>query len=997
MSDGSVGDLSVVADLPPPTSAPPTQRLDQVVADLHVRHPTSDGALLRHHGRWEDHPHQHLPSARLSASPWSGFLVADEVGLGKTISAIHHLRTLHARGRSGGCLIVCPGGIRTKWLDELRGRADLIGHSATSGKELLALLDRVDAGEPLTVVTSHGVLRRSELLSTMAERGLPRLMLTIVDEAHHVRNPSTRLHDAVQLLALASDELLLLTATPVNLDEEELWVQLSLCAPDRWPDAASFRRLLRPLRQLNEALDGIARTPPAVGRVRQALHQLRHTPGFDGDPRLDELWDLALDAPLWADDAHPDTVEAARTRAADLLRQLRPFNTILARTRRQDADLPMAERHAITLDVTLTESERRLYTLARRWSQTLWQLRHPDGGLMDWALLIPERMASSCLPAFARHVIGQLRDHARGRLELDREDSDDATPMSVGGVEWRLLRRLGDLDGLLAAAEALGDADSKWSALWSWLSPHLGHGDGGVLIFSQFLGTLDHLKGRLESEGVAVGLLTGAVPWAQREVLYRAHREGRIDVLLSSEVGGEGLDLQHCHRMVNVDLPWNPMRIEQRIGRIDRFGQLAPRIDVLNIAVEGTIDAAILSRLYDRIRLFEDTLGMLDPLLGQAMRAVALEALRGDVHMDTEGSAESLLEQRKRWLSERATAERATLGPDPGIGELRAAEDGLGAVLEPQAWVTWLGTKLQEVDAEARLIAPSQTGGLAQLRLGSDLLAALKASLAEPGSFDRQALGWSERLEDWKAQPLPAWVDVATERSAARAHPEVAYLAPWHPIAQLLRGRPMTREVVGQPRWTVDQWTGAEDICWQGVVVRPAAWPDAAAWMVVVDWSVEALGAHHVRRWLVLDGSGRPLEAPPDAPWSALGETVLTRCDGRSEVDPTLSRALDELEAELRSDETALLTPLAEELAFNIDTAWQGRVARERLQLAQAEERARHTGEPPDPRWVRMKQGLIRRLQDERSQRLAHLETLRDEVAMRLEPRIAVRLTSALA
>ena len=94
-----------------------------------------------------------------------------------------------------------------------------------------------------------------------------------------------------------------------------------------------------------------------------------------------------------------------------------------------------------------------------------------------------------------------------------------------------------------------------------------------------------------------------------RDRIRENFSNGEFDVLLSSEVGSEGLDQQHCHRFVNYDLPWNPMRIEQRIGRLDRFGQTADEIAILNLAVEGTIDAAILHRLYHRIRIFEDALG----------------------------------------------------------------------------------------------------------------------------------------------------------------------------------------------------------------------------------------------------------------------------------------------------------------------------------------------------------------------------------------------------
>ena len=96
-----------------------------------------------------------------------------------------------------------------------------------------------------------------------------------------------------------------------------------------------------------------------------------------------------------------------------------------------------------------------------------------------------------------------------------------------------------------------------------------------------------------------------------------------MDILLSSEVGTEGLDQQHCHRLVNYDLPWNPMKLEQRIGRLDRYGQRSPVIHIANMCVQGTIDAAILGRLLSRIQIFETSLGMVDPMLGRAVRVLA--------------------------------------------------------------------------------------------------------------------------------------------------------------------------------------------------------------------------------------------------------------------------------------------------------------------------------------------------------------------------------------
>ena len=255
------------------SAPPPADRLDADLRwmNLQLRSPALDAAPLHAFGRWEAQPHQHLPAARLAASPWRGLLIADEVGLGKTISAIRILRRLHAIGEVGPVIIACPGSLRSKWRQELHHRGDLDAVVADSGRRLIGMVRRLAEGEPRVIIVSHGVLRRSATLERLMEH-LPEVMLTIVDEAHHCRNPRSRLHDAVQLLSMRSKRTVLMTATPVNLREEELWIQLSLLAPDRWPNLDQFHRTMGPTRMLNDVLDGISQPIPnlplAIDRFR---------------------------------------------------------------------------------------------------------------------------------------------------------------------------------------------------------------------------------------------------------------------------------------------------------------------------------------------------------------------------------------------------------------------------------------------------------------------------------------------------------------------------------------------------------------------------------------------------------------------------------------------------------------------------------------------------------------------------------------------------------
>ena len=248
-------------------------------------------------GRWEDQPHQHLPAARLAASPWQGLLIADEVGLGKTIPAIRIIRRLHAIGDVGPVIIACPGSLRSKWKQELHHRGDLKSVVADSGRRLLRILQNLSEGEPRIIIVSHGILRRSSTLEQIME-SMPEVMLTIIDEAHHCRNPKNRLHDAAQLLTMHSRKCVLMTATPVNLREEELWVQLSLLA---LIDGRLSNSFIAPCVRLEcsmiSSMD--SRTVPNLPRALNHFQALENTIGFAGDPRLNEAIELVQNEEAW--------------------------------------------------------------------------------------------------------------------------------------------------------------------------------------------------------------------------------------------------------------------------------------------------------------------------------------------------------------------------------------------------------------------------------------------------------------------------------------------------------------------------------------------------------------------------------------------------------------------------------------------------------------------------------------------------------------------------
>ena len=941
--------------------------------NLNLLHPTTDFAPLHAFGRWQDQPHQHLPAAKLAGSPWRGLLIADEVGLGKTISAIRILRRLHAIGENGAVIIACPGSLKSKWKQELHHRGDIDAIVADSGRRLLSIVERIANGEPRVIIVSHGILRRANTLERLMEI-MPETMLTIIDEAHHCRNPRSRLHDAVQLLAMRSKKCVLMTATPVNLRDDELWVQLSLIAPDRWPTIEQFHRTMGPTRMLNDVLDGIAQSTPNLPRAIDRFRALEQTIGFTGDPRLEKAIELALNENEW----QLNRLENSRQKLADLVRSLRPLNDLLVRTRKRDLDWHIASRKAVTLDVQLSTEEWRLYEAARRWARTLVQMRHPEGYVFDWALIVPERMASSCLPAFARHVLRQLRTQAREDFEENTDIEFDEN-VDLGDVEIRMLRRLGNLSELIEAAESLGATDSKYEAFEAWLTTSLESDDeGGILLFSHFHATLEHLHERLNAAGFNSEIITGRTNMNERDNIRERFRTGEIDILLSSEVGSEGLDQQHCHRLVNYDLPWNPMRIEQRIGRLDRFGQTAEEIEILNLAVEGTIDAAILHRLYHRIRIFEDALGMLDPLLGQAMRMVARtelnrvagtpvrpEMILAEDVEDDNSNVLTLLDKREMWLNERSVDEREWIGPDPGIAALRNSikKHSLGVTsTQLREWIMYhLGDLAQ--------IHQASDDGIWMLRLDDSIVQILAERVSDEMKNDQDTVGWSELIRKASNSSGPHWFHVIFEREIARnkEHAHI-FLTPYHPLV----------------RWIIDE--NKDPVLYNLKSPRIDSTPLNSTWCICIDWTVNGLTKTTVRRWLYLDAAGVPLNDYGAKPLLLIEQAEI------DEQMMNLESLTEPIKLALLNAENQRLIPLMDELRINAEQAWNARIQREMGQLAEAEWRTQQDGGVPDPRWIRMKNGLISRLHDDLARRLMELDDIQNNLSGELKIRAVIRI-----
>lgn len=600
-----------------------------------LRTPLTDVVYSYQSSRTVFRPYQFRPVLKLMNSDRQRLLIADEVGLGKTIEAgliwneleqRTHLR--RATEQRGGThfrgLVVCPAALVTKWQNEMRDRFDrhLRVLDREGMAELVKLFRNGDTSEPFAGVVSLERLRRAGQLDELAELQ-PRFDLVIVDEAHYLRNAGSRGHAAAVLLADWADALIFLSATPLNLGNRDLYNLVHLLDEASFPDPEVFENQLEPNRHLNAVAVGLAgggadsrqgarALLDRLTRVRASEYG-RITALRPEFRRLQEL--LRADGPL---------SPRQRAEARRCIAELNALAGVVNRTRKADTPDRKAVRVAEDVAVKWTTQERAFYDDLHGWCL---QRAARSGTAAGFAAQMWLRQAASCIPAMQQRLrerfSPQQDEESVGELLYEAGvvgDAEDAPTGSAGkqaasldGLTHELAEQADDLSVLHSLLREL-PVDSKFERFAQMLRDARAKGMRQAMVFSFFTRTLEYLKGRLTPE-FKVEVMHGKVPPDERERIMKDFRAGAFDLLLVSEVGSEGLDFEFCNVLVNYDLPWNPMRVEQRIGRLDRFGQRHEKIFIFNMQVPGTIETDIFQRLYTRIGVFQDSIGELEPIL----------------------------------------------------------------------------------------------------------------------------------------------------------------------------------------------------------------------------------------------------------------------------------------------------------------------------------------------------------------------------------------------
>ena len=351
--------------------------------------------------------------------------------------------------------------------------------------------------------------------------------------------------------------------------------------------------------RLNDWIRLIKRRPPDwaqdAGRLLDELDRDggRERPGWGAMRRLARESDLED--------------KAAQALVVDAARSLQALSPYMTRTLRADVEEERPTREAITRNVRFSSAEKAFYDAVYAVCLT----RASEKGIPPGFITqMPERRTASCVPAVAAEI-----------LRFADEDEDEEHEARFAPVEVDILHPL--------AKAAVESDDHKLEALAELLDHAFGELKADrAMVFSTFRGTLRYLAQELAARGISREVMYGPTPARDedcrrgeksRERIAAEFRRGEFQVLLASEVAGEGLDFEHCCVVINYDLPWNPMRVEQRIGRCDRLGQASDKIHIRSLASEGTIESRILGRLYERLGIFERTLGELEVVLGEAI------------------------------------------------------------------------------------------------------------------------------------------------------------------------------------------------------------------------------------------------------------------------------------------------------------------------------------------------------------------------------------------
>ena len=545
--------------------------------------------------------YQFKPLLKFLNSPNRRLLIADEVGLGKTIEAGHIMLELKARRELHHVLIVCPKSLQRKWKDELAFKFGLQFKIYESQKELIN--DMQEHRVSVHAIVNYEKIRmkrqktkdekkpKDEMYKNIVEylsQNDFHFSLVLCDEAHKMRNRETQTYKGAEIIMSQANAAVFLTATPVMISTENLYNLLHLLDNTRYYNYQIFDNRLQENRPFVEALTDLNHHV-ALPVIAKQLNEAEILTRFFSD-EVEIFSQQTTVGKAFAEDAmyqeiiqmlHGEDNSKNRARLQYLISSMSMMNNIFSRTRKREVttDMSQAERKPHMIKVVLTEQER------AEFDKVIEEYIDDNSYTDYWGEEVLTQGGSLGLVQKKRQVASSVYAYLNSEESLDK------------GID-----------------EYAEYPDAKFDELLRIIDKVFSHGNKKIVIFALFRKTLKYLQIRFKQRGFGTLMIHGMVD-NRVEVLDEFKNNPNAHILLSSEVGSEGLDMQFCNSMVNYDLPWNPMVVEQRIGRRDRFGQKSPTVNIYNIIVANSIQEDIYIRLLDRIGIFRGTIGDMEAIL----------------------------------------------------------------------------------------------------------------------------------------------------------------------------------------------------------------------------------------------------------------------------------------------------------------------------------------------------------------------------------------------
>ncbi|MBM3143885.1 MAG: DUF3883 domain-containing protein [Chloroflexi bacterium] len=679
------------------------------------------------------------------------FLLADDAGAGKTIMAGLLIRELKLRGLIERILVICPANLTFQWQRELKEKFDeqfvvLKGNAIRDQFGVNQWLEQKQA------ITSLDLAKREEILPGLRQTHWD---LVIVDEAHHMSwtppSRKTARYALGELLRDITDHYLLLTATPHKGDPDNFNLFLQLLDPDVYADVRSIRQAMEQrrapfyLRRTKEAMVYFPeRQPNGTWQARKIFTK-----------RIPRTVDFKIDGAEY-----------------DLYRDVTRFVKRQSAKAAQNGDDPRARAVGFLMSLYQRRLASSAYALchslenrARRLEENL-KRAHEMTRLAPFEIPDPEELE-------------EMEEAEREDLERFLEAvslSENAEQVQAEIAELRqLAERANEVERSI-------NQEAKLDRLYKLLTEQGFFTDSSqrLLLFTEFKDTLDYLSGKLREWGFRVGVIHGGMKPGTRDepgtrlFVEQQFKDNEIQVLVATEAAGEGINLQCCHILFNYDIPWNPNRLEQRMGRIHRYGQTKDCL-IFNFVATNTIEGHILQRLLEKLQEIRDALDddAVFNVVGEILPAAHVERVLRDYYAGKLGDAD-LEERLLRNVDEgqfRAICQNALEG-------LATKKFNLDMLIERRA-------RAQERRVVPETIARfiSESAGYANLTIKP--IATLQHAF-EPGRTPN-ALRRFEQAADWRLPALTGrYPRCSTDRETAEKN-NLEWVTPGHPLFEVLR------------------------------------------------------------------------------------------------------------------------------------------------------------------------------------------------------------------